>query len=123
VNARRHNEAFGSLKVNWNGEHGRKKDAYVPWIGDFEKALNARHSAISGLLCSGIGTRLQYIDGKMIRKVCVRLCEMGICALPVHDSVIVQDKYSNVCERIMVEEYEKAVGHQGFSCKIKKKRK
>ncbi len=123
VNAKNLYEAQWSIKSEWNLAHGRKKDAYVAWFSDFDTALRKTHRQILGAMCSGVGTKLQFMDGKMIRKVCRRLCAKGVCALPVHDSIIVQQKYSSVCEQIMQEEYAIAVGNPNFVCKIKKKQK
>lgn len=120
VNAKSRARAFNSLKNDWCKRRGYTKGSYVPWLKDFEKALFAKYQKVSGLLCSGIGTRLQYIDGKMMRKICRRLTSLGICALPIHDSVIVRKEHSDICRQIMLEEYSNAMG-VGFTCAIKEK--
>ena len=118
INARKYGQARGSLRKAWNAEHGLAPKAPVSWITDFEVAMGKVHRGILGWLCSGIGTKLQYMDGKMMRKVCLRLSQMGICALPVHDSGLVAKKHAAICRKVMQEEYSKMMGGN-FSCEIK----
>ena len=56
------------------------------------------------------------LDGKLIREVCWRLTREKICALSIHDSVIVDERFVDKAANVMKEEYEKMF--KGFKINV-----
>jgi len=72
-------------------------------VFDQEKPLKAakeyiamfkmRHAMMSDAVCSGIGTRLQLLDGQLMEAMISVATAAGVPILPVHDELIIQEKY------------------------------
>lgn len=116
INAKNINHAVYSFKKGWNEENHNKKDFYIPWIWDLYEAIVKYHKSIAHEFCTGKGTYLMNLDGKLIREVCWRLTKEKICALGIHDSVVVEACYAEKAAQIMREEYEKVFN--GFTIKV-----
>lgn len=116
-NAKNRTQAIYSFKKWWNEEHGLKKDEYIPWLYDVYDGIMAKHQAIAHEFCKNRGVYFMYLDGRLIREVCHRLVREGICALSIHDSVIVEKQYGEKAKSIMIEEYEKMFN--GCTIKVK----
>jgi hypothetical protein len=67
-------------------EHTKRTDELMA-------AIVRKHSAITDVLCSGIGARLMFMDATIMCRNISALNRQGILALPIHDSVIVSAKY------------------------------
>ena len=107
INAKNKAVAIYSFKKAWNEEHKLFEGTYIPWIYDLYDAINKKHHLINHEFCSGKGTYLMNLDGKLIREVCWRLTREKICVLSVHDSIIVDNRFADKAKRIMQEEYYK----------------
>ena len=83
----------------------RDKDLY-PLVEKFKQA----HKPIANYLTSGVGRRLQNIDSRITEFILMELKNLGIPALPVHDSFIVEDKYEGALAEKMNEGYERVMG-------------
>ena len=70
------------------------------------------HPTISKFLHSGVGLKLQNIDSKIMDNILTNLTKMGIPALPVHDSVIVEKGYEEELKYQMVNCYKKVIGFE-----------
>ncbi len=68
--------------------------------------FKARHAPIKEFLFSGAGIDLQNKDSRIMEKIMTKLHDMGIVALPIHDSAIVEEQYSSLLEEIMIQVYE-----------------
>lgn len=113
INARSKYQAMYSFKTGWNQEHGINKNDYIIWLTDLFDRIQKKHQKIKNMFCTGIGTELMNKDGKLIRQVCYRLTRQGICAIGIHDSVLVGEKYKNRAKQVMQEQYKKM-----FNCDI-----
>ena len=72
--------------------------------------LLSQHPKLKGYFSSGIGLRLQPRDSNIMHRVVMRMLkEHEALCLSVHDSLITKEKYSAVAQRILAEEYKKAV--------------
>jgi hypothetical protein len=89
VNARTWNSARLAI---W--EHTKRTDELMA-------AIVRKHSAITDVLCSGIGARLMFMDATIMCRNIGDLTREGILALPIHDSVIVPAKYEGKAFEIM----------------------
>ncbi len=107
INAKNKVIAMYSFKKEWNLEHGRKPKDYIPWMYELFEAMKRRHKAISHEFCTGKGVYLMNMDGRLIREVCRRLAREHVCALAIHDSVIVDSRYAKRVAGIMREEFAK----------------
>ena len=67
----------------------------------------ALHPKIKIYMCSDIGLELQNIDSRIMDNILTNLTKMGIPALPVHDSVIVEKGYEEELKYQMVNCYKK----------------
>ena len=55
-----------------------------------------------------MGIRLQRIDSDIMNNVLIELTNLKITALPVHDSIIVQERHKEVLRNSMIKWYSKA---------------
>jgi len=106
-NAKNRTQAIYSFKKTWNEKHGRDKKEYIDWLYDVYDGIMLKHQAIAHEFCRNRGVYFMHLDGILIREVCHRLVREGICALSVHDSVIVEKQYVEKAKSVMVEEYAK----------------
>lgn len=53
------------------------------------KAVAAHYPALAGVLCTGIGYRLMFLESEIMRRVLTKAHEMGLTVLPVHDALMV----------------------------------
>jgi hypothetical protein len=107
INAKNKAIAIQSFKMDWNKKHQEDKNNFIPWLFDLYEAIEKAHKDIAHEFCTGKGTYLMNLDGKLIREVCWRLTREKICALAIHDSVIVNESFADKATLIMKEEYEK----------------
>ena len=70
------------------------------------------HPKISKFLHSGVGLTLQNIDSKIMDDILTNLRKLGIPALPVHDSVIVEKGFEEELKHQMVSCYKKVMGFE-----------
>jgi hypothetical protein len=119
INAKNVSNAIYSFKKAWNEEMGLGKNNKINWLYKLFNSINAAHSQIAHEFCTGKGVYLMNLDGKLIREVCWRLTREQICALSIHDSVIVESKYQDKADQIMKEEYEKMFN--GFTIEVSSK--
>jgi hypothetical protein len=64
----------------------------------------------------GIGLRLQNTDSRIMDAILVELCEKGIAALPLHDSVIVKENDVAIAQDVMRTAYKDIMG--GFEIEV-----
>lgn len=64
----------------------------------------------------GIGLRLQNTDSRIMDAILVELCEKGIAALPLHDSVIVKENDVVIAQDVMKKAYKDIMG--GFEIEV-----
>ena len=84
---------------------------------DLLNAIKDRHSKVKDLLGSkDIGLRLQNKDSIIMSDVLNRLIDLKIPALPVHDSVIVQENHKQMTIDVMKEAYN---SNTGFNINVK----
>ena len=118
INAEDEKSAMGGIpgKLAKNGIPMPKIKNPCRWIVD--KAKTA-HPKIADFICSDMGVVLQNKDSRIMNNILLRLLDQNILGLPIHDSVIVQERHEQVLREIMLEEYENEMG--GFSTEVDKK--
>ena len=70
------------------------------------------HNQIAGYVNSGAGCRLQNLDSQITEAILMRMTEMGIPCLPVHDSYIVPRQHEDRLRDVMVGEYRAVLGFE-----------
>jgi hypothetical protein len=65
------------------------------------------HKPIAKYVGADVGIRLQRIDSDIMNDILVELTNKQIVALPIHDSIIVQSKFSNTLKLEMIIQYNK----------------
>ena len=84
---------------------------------DLRKAIVRAHPALTPYVCHGDqSARLQERESEVMIGVLESLARKGVVALPLHDSVIVPAKHSEVARAAMEESYRRVTG---FSIRVK----
>jgi len=109
INAENEKKAYGAITKELKGK-GLKAPRRDKPIVSLVNAFKQAHLPIRKHLFSGVGKKLQNIDGDIINSILTRLLEMDIVGLPVHDSVLVPERGKHILEALMVEEYRKRIG-------------
>ena len=85
-------------------------------VGLEHKALldrvRAHHQPIAKHFYTGAGLELQFVDSCIAEHVMLHFADRGIACLPVHDSFIIQERYTDELVEIMYCAYEQAVGSE-----------
>jgi hypothetical protein len=79
--------------------------------------FNMRHAIMSDAVCSGIGTRLQLLDGQLMEAMISVATAAGVPILPVHDELIIQEKYKTFAVMLLKRAFQvtfKEAGRFGF---------
>jgi hypothetical protein len=78
--------------------------------GQVVRAITCAHPAIAKYLFTQPANRLMMVESEILIAVLLRLMELYIPALPLHDSLIVPVRCGVVVRRVMGEEYHKQTG-------------
>jgi len=92
-------------------------------VFDQEKPLSAaqeyiamfklRHPMMSDAVCSGIGARLQLLDGQLMETMISVATKAGVPILPVHDELIIQEKYKSFTEMLLMRTFQSTFNEAG----------
>jgi hypothetical protein len=104
INAESERDAHAALRLNLGLRKGIGETARKLYEG-----IKEHHAPIASLFASGAGLRLQRLDGDLIVRVHLRLLHQGVCALSVHDSVIVAERHRAVRDAVMDEELDELI--------------
>lgn len=83
---------------------------------DVVEAIKEAHPNIAKYIYSALANKLMLVESDIMTSVLLRLMELGIPALPVHDSVIVPSRCEDVARRVM---REVSMEYTGFVFAIK----
>ena len=108
LNAETHSQAVGALADKIGGNDARQKAVQLI------DAMKARHASVAECFHQGYGLRLQCTDSNMAQFIMVKLLFDGIAALPVHDSFVVQARYSGTLADVMQEAFAAAAENRGI---------
>ena len=75
-----------------------KEDIRFQEVSD---AIQRYHSGIAHKFYAGIGHYLQYLESQILIKVLLRLKDLGIHALPIHDAVVVGRAWVDMSRQLM----------------------
>lgn len=83
------------------------------------KGLNQRHRAIEKYTFNDTGIHLMNKDARIMRTILMSLVKEDIPCLPMHDSVIVQEKHKDALRKVMEDSYKKHMNR--FKCEVEEK--
>jgi hypothetical protein len=72
-------------------------------------AICRKHKPVEHLFHSGLGRRLMNIDTEIMGRVIAELLKMGICPIPIHDSVRAAEQHLGTVAEIMERNLDKAL--------------
>lgn len=119
INAPCRSKAWFAFKKEWNDINGTTGYHKIVWSDELMDLIGNEHKDIKKYFCSGKGVELQWLDGKLMRDICSHFAKKDICALPIHDSLVIQKKYVNEAVRVMENKYMKMFGNMKCPVKIK----
>ena len=119
VNAPNRSKAWFAFKKEWNEINGTTGYHRIAWSDELIDLIENEHKEIKKYFCSGKGVELQWMDGKLMRDICSHFAEKEICALPIHDSLVIQERYVNEAVDVMEKKYMNMFGNMRCPVKIK----
>lgn len=78
-----------------------------------QQAIASKHHAIQHLFGTGIGLKTLFIESQVLVAVLLRLIDLNIVALPIHDAIIVAKQHADQARKVMQETFESIVGVAG----------
>ncbi|MBU0953660.1 MAG: hypothetical protein KKA90_04570 [Nanoarchaeota archaeon] len=66
------------------------------------QAIELAHPAIKDSFFKGIGHDLQFMESQILVDVLLKLRDLGVVALPIHDSIIVGESKKHVAKEVML---------------------
>ena len=79
------------------------------------ESVKEAHPALAKYIYSGAANRLMLDESDIMTSVLLKLMELGIPALPVHDSIIAPLQHKESIKRVMEEVYRR---HTGFGITV-----
>lgn len=87
-------------------------------VKEVMKALMERNQYARGWFLEKKGLTLQNLDSRILDIVIEYWLERGVITIPIHDSVIIEEKYLAECVDIMYDAYSRVLGSK-HNCKLK----
>ena len=76
--------------------------------------LKEKHSPIAEYFCTGMGIKLQNVDGEITMNLIAEYTKLKIPLLAIHDSYVIEDKYHHDLWESMQNEYERVAIENGI---------
>lgn len=104
VNAKDREQALHAFAGEWQGEPVNAEDLFA--------AMERRHGAIAHFFYSDAGILLQNEDGRLMLNILSALRAKKILALPVHDSIILDRRFTATGKAVMAKMYRERYGRE-----------
>jgi hypothetical protein len=75
-----------------------------------KQKLFVKHPLLKRVAGKGLGLRYQFIDSQIAERVMIKLLDIGVVSLPVHDSFLVQARHQQALVDTMIESFNAIVG-------------
>lgn len=108
INAKNEKSAYGAIRDELKSRSIPLPGAEKPLV-TLVKTFKEAHKPIGKYLFSDIGLTLQNYDSEIMNNVLVSLMNLGIPALPVHDSMIIAEQHQDICREKMVQKYKEVM--------------
>ncbi|CAG9168955.1 hypothetical protein [Cupriavidus pampae] len=83
-------------------------------IQEITEAIMAFHSPIEDLFFAGRGMEVFFIESQILVAVLIKLLDLGIVALPIHDAIVVAAHHQAQAQSIMLDTFSAMTGAQGL---------
>jgi hypothetical protein len=96
---------------------GVRKAGFFPKRLTFERvyeAISEYHFPIKHLFGTSLCFRQMYEESSLLIKILLRLRELGVVALPLHDGILVSDEHRTIAEHTMKELFRLHLGVEGM---------
>lgn len=95
--------------IQWEINQGNLEMPKGETIDGLIEAFLDKHKAISEFFFTGVGLELQRMDSRLTEYVLNHFTSQGILCLPVHDSYLVDERYSSELKIVMDEAYSSRI--------------
>ena len=75
--------------------------------------IKAAHPPIEKILSPRIGMSITYMESEILVDVLLRLIDLGVVALPVHDALVVQATHEDLTKAVMLAVFKEHTGLNG----------
>jgi hypothetical protein len=120
---REHVKALFNAMLNARRELRRYPDGIGPIAGlschQVVKLIRERHAPIADNFQTGVGLKLQRTESDILIAVLLRLKDLGIVGLPIHDALLVAEGNEQTAKQMMLEIFREQLG---FEAKIELRR-
>jgi hypothetical protein len=82
-------------------------------IADVIKAISQRHPALVPLFGSGACHQIFFLESEVLIATLLRLIDLGVVALPIHDCLLVACSKKHFVRRVMLEVFREKTGVHG----------
>lgn len=79
---------------------------------DVLEAVEARHGPITSLFGTGVSLRLMYLESEVLVAILLRLRDLGVVALPIHDCLLVGEKHRDITRKTMEATFKELLGSE-----------
>ena len=83
-------------------------------VADVVEAITKAHPAIADTFFSGVGHHAQFLESEILVGVLLRLRELGIHALPIHDAIVIPATSVTTASEVMLSVFREAAGAPGL---------
>lgn len=80
---------------------------------EVREAIESHHPALKPLFGTGQALRIMKIESDLLVAILLRLKEMGVVALPIHDCVLVRQKNESTAKSVMEATFREILGVEG----------
>jgi hypothetical protein len=108
INAKSEKQAIRALTNDLTLPEGIERPSRL--VRKVLEALKKKHAPIDASLCSGVGTKLQFLDSQITERIIEWFMERDVPILTVHDSYIVPEGWEQDLRDLMREEWAKQLG-------------
>jgi hypothetical protein len=82
-------------------------------IREIEQPIVHHHQPIRELFYSGFGLTMQFIESRVLVHSLLRLIDLRVVALPVHDCLVVPQSSAEIAEQVMLDSFQLIAGVPG----------
>ena len=82
-------------------------------LDDVVDPILAHHRPIARLFGTGRAHQLMHIESNLMVSILLQLKELGIVGLPIHDCLLVSQKYSRQVKQVMEDSFRQMLGWEG----------
>jgi hypothetical protein len=82
-------------------------------VRDVVELIEAAHPALRHHFCTGVGSRVMFIESCILVETLLALMDRRVVALPVHDALVVSSEHTSITTDVMLHVFHKNTGVKG----------